>query len=410
MITSVSSSQQVYSLDSKRSKQVSFGRKLKQDEQAGYQKAVQNALKELDKQNLSIIAHGPSFPSLSSEDTGIGSPYTSGGVKFMEFLNKLGFNSVQLGPSGKTKSSDASPYTSTVFSDNTLFIDLNALTKPEWAGILSEETFNTIVANNEAKDTGRVSYEYAYDKQDAALQEAWSNFKAKVDKLPELSGSDASKISELQEKFDSFKESNKLWLESDARYEALAKANGNDYWGVWNDLDKNLTKMLSSKDKTEQEKAQARLKELETDPKLSDEMEYYKFCQFVMSQQKADIVKKVPVKTIADIQVTYSDRDWWALQNVFMNDQRLGVPPDYFSKDGQAWGFPAIDPDKLFVKDAAGNIKKENGIPVLGEGGQLIKTRFDKMFRDNPGGVRIDHIVGLIDPWVYPATAKTAKV
>lgn len=23
------------------------------------------------------------------------------------------------------------------------------------------------------------------------------------------------------------------------------------------------------------------------------------------------------------------------------------------------------------------------------------------MFRENPGGVRIDHIVGLIDPWVY---------
>ena len=23
------------------------------------------------------------------------------------------------------------------------------------------------------------------------------------------------------------------------------------------------------------------------------------------------------------------------------------------------------------------------------------------MFHENPGGVRIDHIVGLIDPWVY---------
>lgn len=28
------------------------------------------------------------------------------------------------------------------------------------------------------------------------------------------------------------------------------------------------------------------------------------------------------------------------------------------------------------------------------------------MFRENPGGVRIDHIVGLIDPWVYKSGKK----
>ena len=34
---------------------------------------------------------------------------------------------------------------------------------------------------------------------------------------------------------------------------------------------------------------------------------------------------------------------------------------------------------------------------------------FRKMFRENPGGVRIDHFVGLVDPWVYKA-GKTPKV
>ena len=28
------------------------------------------------------------------------------------------------------------------------------------------------------------------------------------------------------------------------------------------------------------------------------------------------------------------------------------------------------------------------------------------MFKENPGGVRIDHIVGLIDPWVYKSGKK----
>ena len=42
----------------------------------------------------------------------------------------------------------------------------------------------------------------------------------------------------------------------------------------------------------------------------------------------------------------------------------------------------------------------------LDEGGQLLKNLYKKMFRENPGGVRIDHIVGLIDPWVYKAGKK----
>ena len=38
-----------------------------------------------------------------------------------------------------------------------------------------------------------------------------------------------------------------------------------------------------------------------------------------------------------------------------------------------------------------------------------MKKLFKKMFKENPGGVRIDHIVGLIDPWVYK-TGKHPKV
>jgi len=35
-----------------------------------------------------------------------------------------------------------------------------------------------------------------------------------------------------------------------------------------------------------------------------------------------------------------------------------------------------------------------------------LKALFKKMFKENPGGVRIDHIVGLIDPWIYKAGHK----
>ena len=98
---------------------------------------------------------------------------------------------------------------------------------------------------------------------------------------------------------------------------------------------------------------------------------------------------------IADRQVAFSDRDNWAYQAYFLKGWCLGCPPDYFSEDGQMWGFPVMDPEKLFNKDGS-----------LGEGGLLMKELYKKMFKENPGGVRIDHMVGLIDPWVYVSGKK----
>ena len=98
---------------------------------------------------------------------------------------------------------------------------------------------------------------------------------------------------------------------------------------------------------------------------------------------------------IADRQVAFSDRDIWAYQQYFLDGWMLGCPPDYFSTDGQAWGFPVMNPEFMFNEDGS-----------LGDGGKLMKELFKKMFRENQGGVRIDHIVGLIDPWVYKAGCK----
>jgi 4-alpha-glucanotransferase len=93
---------------------------------------------------------------------------------------------------------------------------------------------------------------------------------------------------------------------------------------------------------------------------------------------------------IADRQVAFSDRDCWAYQSLFLDGWCLGCPPDYFSEDGQAWGFSVVDPEKMFNKDGS-----------LGPAGVLLKKLYLKIFKENPGGVRIDHTVGLIHPWGY---------
>ena len=348
------------------------------DEKA--KKTVRKALKALGKKEFVIIMHNGSFPAAQGQNTGFGSINTDGGKEFIEYSAGL-FDAIQLGPAGKTKSCDSSPYTGTIFSNNPLFIDLKQLTTKAWGSILSEKTYNDIIDENPNKSTNKTAYSYIYKKQDEALTEAWQNFKENAAK-------------KLQKEFEVYKRENAEWLDKDALYEALSIEHGNDYWPVWtSDMDKNL---FNPKSIEEQLAYGNRIKELEA--KYADEIDFYKFVQFVLNKQNEETGKFAHhhnVKMIADRQVAFSDRDTWAYQALFLEGWMLGCPPDYFSKDGQAWGFPVMDPERLFNADGS-----------LDDGGKLMKNLFKKMFKENPGGVRIDHIVGLIDPWVYKAGKK----
>ena len=275
---------------------------------------IKKALKTLGKKNMVFIMHNGSFPSAPDENTGFGTVNSSAGKAFIDYAAPL-FDAIQMGPAGKTKSSDSSPYCGTIFSNNPLFIDLKQLTT-----------------------------------------EAYENFIKLNDK-------------KLMAKFNTYKLENDSWLDKDSLYEALSIEHGTDYWPNWkNKTDKNLFNPKSYEEKIEFGK-------------------------------RTDETKKYPdskgIKMIADRQVAFSDRDSWAYQSLFLDGWCLGCPPDYFSKDGQAWGFPVIDPEKLYNQDGS-----------LGEAGMLMKNLFKKMFKENPGGVRIDHIVGLIDPWVYKSGKK----
>lgn len=338
-------------------------------------KTIQEALKALGKKNLALIIHSNSFPAEIDQDTGFGTANSFAGRRLIDFLSGI-FNVIQLGPAGKTKCFDSSPYTGTIFSNNPLFIDLKQLTTDEWDNILSVETFNEVVENNPNRNLSKTSYSYICDTQYSALREAFINFK-KI------------KPNGLKKSFEKYKRENSFWLDKDALYEALSIENNNDYWPLWaSNTDKNLFNPKSIEEKMEFGK---RINEIES--KYSDEINFYAFCQFVAHLQieaTKEYALSKGIKMIADRQVAFSDRDCWAYQSLFLDGWFLGCPPDYFSADGQAWGFPVVNPEELYNEDES-----------LGEGGLLMKALFKKMFKENPGGVRIDHIVGLIDPWVY---------
>ena len=339
---------------------------------SSYKETVKEALSALNKKNMALILHGVSFPSLLNENTGFGTYNSNGAKELMNFAGGM-FNAIQLGPNGKTKPSDSSPYTGTVFSQNPLFMDLISLTTPEYDNLLSAVTLEKIVKENPKLYENKAAYTYSIDVLNEVMDEVYENFKLNA------SG-------KMKEDFEKFKTENSFWLDNDALYEAFTLEHGSDYWPQWeNELDRDL---FSTWDRN---KAETRIKEISE--KYNDVIEKYKLAQFItamQSEKTRKYAKEHGLKMIADRQVAFSDRDNWAYKSLFLDGWCLGCPPDYFSKDGQAWGFSVVDPEKMFKEDGS-----------LGEAGELLYKLYLKMFKENPGGVRIDHTVGLIDPWVY---------
>jgi len=352
---------------------------------AKYRKTISRAYEALGKNNVALICHGVSFPSLNSENTGYGSANTNGAENFMKFSNGL-FNAIQLGPQGLTKMSLASPYSGTSFSQNILTVDLKSLTGNKWHHLLSEHTFKNIVKNNPSKYTSKASYKYAFRAYNNAFDEIYHNFKHLNNK-------------ELKQEFENYKEENKFWLEADSLYEALTVEHGNDNWIYWGGKNAKIDKRLFD-GSLDEATVSKRINEIKD--KYEDEIERYKLIQFIASKQAhetKEIAAKNGIKMIADRQVGFSDRDVWAHKSAFLDGWFMGCPADYFSKDGQAWGFNVLNPDLMF--DSDGN---------LDEAGQLMYNMFYKIFKENSGGVRIDHIIGLIDPWWYREGSKPSEV
>ncbi len=97
------------------------------------------------------------------------------------------------------------------------------------------------------------------------------------------------------------------------------------------------------------------------------------------------------------IYVAHDSADVWADPSLFQLDENMmpkkvaGVPPDYFSADGQLWGNPLYDWKKM----------KADGFAWWRERIAFMTELFD--------GVRIDHFRGLESYFAIPAKEKTAR-
>ena len=353
----------------------SFKRKPTVKEMEVYTNSVNEGLKLLNKR-VDIIIHNSSAPAIPAENTGIGSLFSrTVQEKLIPFLKSHGFTGIQQEPNNLRKSGDPSPYAPESSSKNIFMIPLEKLTTEKYGKLISKEDFNKVVANR--SKASRVDYYNVNEEYNKILNIAYQNFK---------------NGSELTEQFERFKKENSKELTKNAIYRILDKHYQKD-WKEWNGIDKEL---FSTTGMFETERALKRIAEIKG--KYKDDIDYFMFQQFLIdiaNKESNELAQKTGVKIIGDSPVASPAADEWINQNLFLKGKSIGCPPDYFSKDGQRWGFGYFNPKYIFNPDG-----------TLGRAGKILKEKYDKFFSSFPGGLRIDHVIGLVDPFIYTTSEK----
>lgn len=369
----------------------SFARKPNAKEMKVYTNSVNRGLELLGKQ-VDVILHNASAPAVKSENTGIGSLFSRTTItKLFPFLKEHGIKGIQQEPNGLRKVLDNSPYAPESKAKNIFMIPLEKLASEEYGNILSKETFNAIVQNNPSKE--EVNYPYIRTMYEVALREAFSNAKN-------------------SKEFLEFKAAKESEYEQSAIYRILSKIHGDDNFTIWANRDDYTAaelKTLANKtgenawsklDKTlyTQNSPQAKARIAELKEQYAEDYDYYIFQQMILEKENEKsnkLAQETGIKIIGDSPVAPTAVERWVNQNLFLKGVSLGCPPDYFSKSGQRWGFPYYNPKEIFNADGS-----------LGKAGEAIKTKYEEFFASFPGGIRIDHIIGLIDPFIYTNSGK----
>jgi 4-alpha-glucanotransferase len=343
-----------------------------------HRSVVREALERLDMRRLVLGIHDLSFPSAEEEDTGRGAPCSETGLDLLRFVRSLGFDGIQLGPSGETQDGSPSPYEGAVFSRNTLSISLARLVEcsDPWSGLLAPNALAEAVGQRPEQSDARVPHSYVGRVHRRLLREAFAAFETRGRK-------------ELRRAFQDWKCRHAEWLERDALYDALRNEHEGAPWEEWSGLGSALDSRLWNPRPGEAAACERRRKELRS--RHAAEMESYRFAQFLAHEQHRCLreeVGRLGLRLYGDLQAGLSRRDAWSYDALFLRGYVMGAPPSSSNPDGQAWEYPVLDPAQY------GELA--NPGPAM----RLVLSRVDKMFAEYDA-VRIDHPHGLVCPWVY---------
>jgi 4-alpha-glucanotransferase len=218
-----------------------------------------------------------------------------------------------------------------------------------------------------------VDYEAVIPFKNRLLETAWTNFKAGERK-------------DLRPAYDEFCTQQEHWLEDYALFRALkAKYHGAYYLDWPAELVQRNPEALGSARR-----------------ELTSQIDQVRFAQFLLFRQGDQLKQHAHsrgVRLIGDLPffVSPDSSDVWANPELFLLDERrrprfvAGVPPDYFSTQGQLWGNPVYNWDALRATGYRWSIDRLRAVLA------------------HVDAIRLDHFRGFAAAWHVPAGAPTAQ-
>ena len=287
---------------------------------------------------------------------------------FVDFLVNSKQSLWQVLPLGPTGYGDSPYQCFSAFAGNPLLISPDRLVED---GYLPAKAISD-VPNFPA---ARVDFGWVIDYKTELLRRAFEHFQSQARPTQ-------------QQAFEQFSEQHAGWLDDYALFMAVKTHHVEEHGGVWNTWPQEIARRTPEGLQKWREK-------------LRDEVQYYKFLQFLFFQQwqaLKNYANERGVRIVGDVPifVAFDSADVWANPELFFLEEDgspsvvAGVPPDYFSETGQRWGNPLYRWEHIAQNDYE------------------WWTRRLAMTLATVDIVRIDHFRGFEGYWEIPATEPTA--
>lgn len=317
----------------------------------------------LNRRAAGVLVHPTALPSAF----GVGA-FDAAAVTLLETLAAAGMKYWQLCPLGPTGYGDSPYQCFSSFAGNPNLVDPAALVR---AGLLTDAQ----VAPLRALPANHVDFGALYHQKRPLLfaaHQAWRAQRSRA--LPYGS-------------FETFQQDNAPWLAGYTLFSALKDHFNGQPWWEW----PAAVRTFAAAAKSDLRHA------------LAERVEAYAFIQYLFFGQWTQLraqAARLGIQIIGDTPIftALDSADVWANPELFQLDRKTqrptavaGVPPDYFSADGQLWGNPLYD----WPAHAA-----------TGYRWWLERLRANFALYDV---VRIDHFRGFEAYWSVPAGSATAR-
>ena len=317
----------------------------------------------LDHRAAGLLVHPTALPSAY----GVGA-FDEAADALLEFMGAAGIKYWQLCPLGPTGFGDSPYQCFSSFAGNPYLIDPAPLVR---SGLLTEAA----VAPLRLLGANQVDYGALYEKKLPILFSAHAAWRKEPGRpLP-------------YGDFAQFQRQNASWLSGYSLFSALKDHFGGKPWWEWPE---NARSLAAANTAGVRQQVAARAEAYEF-------LQYLFFGQWTALRAKAN---KLGIQIMGDTPIftALDSADVWASPQLFQLDRKThrptavaGVPPDYFSADGQLWGNPLYD----WPAHAAEGYRW-----------WLDRLRANFALYDV---VRIDHFRGFEAYWSIPAGSPTAR-